>query len=99
MPNRCKPGDLAIVIQARNPENVGLIVTVQSPFSPSADAQFAEGGMLWLCECSQPMTWVRGGRTFTARSGPIPDALLQPIRAGGTGPKTTERERPLSMST
>lgn len=81
MNTRCKPGDLAVVVQAQNSSNLGLIVRVVSPYAQ--DANFAIKGMLWLCECSHPMTWVRSGRTITAFSGPIPDSLLQPIRGIG----------------
>lgn len=82
MNTRCKPGDLAVVVQAQNSSNLGLIVRVCGPYAQ--DANFAVKGVLWLCECSHPMTWVRSGKTITAFSGPIPDMLLQPIRGIGT---------------
>ena len=90
MNTRCKPGDLAVVVQAQNSSNLGLIVRVCSPYEQ--EANFSIKGMLWLCECSHPMTWVRSGRTITAFSGPIPDSLLQPIRGVGS-PSTQATER------
>lgn len=77
---RCQPGDLAIVVEAQNSSNIGLIVRVQGPYAHAGASTFADSGALWQCECAHPMTWVRRGRTITAYSGPIPDALLQPIR-------------------
>ena len=91
MNTRCKPGDLAVVVQAQNSSNLGLIVRVCGPYSE--DANFAVKGMLWLCECSHPMTWVRSGRTISAFSGPIPDSLLQPIRGVGSPASSQVVER------
>lgn len=80
MNTRCKPGDLAIVIQAQNPGNVGLIVRVVGLHNAESANFRHELGPVWQCECAHPMTWLREGRTLTALSGPIPDQLLQPIR-------------------
>lgn len=93
MNTRCKPGDLAVVVQAQNPANLGLIVKVLAPYGQATE--FAAGGMVWDCECAQPMTWVRGGRATKARSGPVPDALLQPIRGAhqGSPARASERSR------
>ena len=84
MQTRCRPGDLAIVVHAQNPSNLGLIVRVEGTYNQPQDTRFAETGVVWLCACSSPMTWVRGGKTVHALSGPIPDALLQPIRGMGS---------------
>ena len=84
MNHRCKPGDLAIVIQAQNPGNLGLIVRVLKVQGTAQQPAFAPGeGPIWECECAHPMVWTRQGRRIQARSGPIPDRLLQPIRGSG----------------
>ena len=83
MQNRCKVGDLAVVVRAQNPGNIGLIVRVQGPYRAIEETHFAEGGMVWECACAHPMTWVRGGQVVHALSGPIPDSLLQPLRGLG----------------
>ena len=83
MQTRCKPGDLAVVVHAQNPSNLGLIVRVEGPYRAIEETHFAEGGMVWECACARPMTWVRGGQTVHALSGPIPDSLLQPLRGLG----------------
>lgn len=83
MNTRCRPGDLAVVVQAQNTANIGLIVQVRGPYGQATE--FAVGGVVWDCVCAQPMTWVRSGRATKARSGPIPDSLLQPIRGAQQG--------------
>lgn len=85
MTTRCKPGDLAIVVHAQNPSNLGLIVRVEGPYRAVQDTHFAEGGVVWECSCARSMTWVRGGQTVHASRGPIPDSLLQPVRGLGMG--------------
>lgn len=88
MNTRCKPGDMAIVIDAQNPDNIGLIVRVLAPHD-SEMANFKHDlGPVWTCECAQAMVWTREGRPHVARSGPIPDRLLQPIRGLGTPTRT-----------
>lgn len=85
---------MAIVVQAQNAANVGLIVRVCGPYTE--EANFAYTGVLWLCECAHPMTWIRAGRTISALRGPIPDLLLQPIR--GLGQPAAEKARTLDRS-
>ena len=80
MNTRCKPGDMAIVIDAQNPDNIGLIVRVLGLHDPETAHFKHDLGPIWTCECAQPMVWTREGRPHVARSGPIPDRLLQPIR-------------------
>lgn len=92
MNTRCKPGDLAIVIQAQNPGNVGLIVRVVGLHDAESANFRQELGPVWQCECAHPLTWLREGRTLTALSGPIPDRLLQPIRGVGQTHRSTSRE-------
>ena len=90
MSTRCKPGDLAIVVDAQNPANIGLIVRVQGHHDPEAANFRHDLGPVWMCDCAHPLTWIRDGRAHTACSGPIPDRLLQPIR--GVGPLQTREQ-------
>ncbi len=80
MNTRCKPGDMAIVIDAQNADNIGLIVRVRGLHDPEAANFRVDLGPIWTCDCAHPMVWTREGRPLLAHSGPIPDRLLQPIR-------------------
>ena len=44
---RCKPGDLAVIVRARCPENVGLFVTV-------LHGEEKKRGWMWECESARP---------------------------------------------
>ena len=92
MNTRCKPGDMAIVIDAQNPDNIGLIVRVLGLHDPETANFKHDLGPVWTCECAQSMVWTREGRPHVARSGPIPDRLLQPIRGLGTPTPTVVEE-------
>ena len=92
---RCKPGDLAIVVNAQNPSNLGLIVRVTSLMPAADDLKFKDdAGPVWVCECAHPMTWTRQGRQVSAHRGPIPDRQLQPLRGAGPSalPRTQQRQ-------
>ena len=77
----CRPGDLAISINTRWPENIGLIVRVVRQHINSPEWYYGETPA-WWCVCEQPMTWrfIASGRVVKAHEGPIPDASLRPIR-------------------
>jgi hypothetical protein len=80
METRCRAGDLAVVIHAHYPSNIGRIVRVISPQDSKGDLVFLNAGAVWLTESSQPMTWSVGKRRIRRKRGPIPDTYLQPIR-------------------
>lgn len=77
----CRPGDLAICINTRWPENTGLIVRVVRPHINSPEWNFRDSPA-WWCICEQPMTWrfPPTDRLVKAYEGPVPDASLRPIR-------------------
>ena len=77
----CRPGDLAISINTRWPENIGLIVRVVRQHINTSEWNYGETPA-WWCICEQPMTWrfLASGRVVQAHEGPIPDASLRPIR-------------------
>ena len=92
MNTRCKPGDMAIVIDAQNADNIGLIVRVRGLHNPELANFRVDLGPVWTCDCAQPMVWTRDGKTTMARSGPIPDRLLQPIRGLDAPQRARERQ-------
>jgi hypothetical protein len=84
-PTRCKPGDLAIVISANIPENIGNIVEIVGP--PNGHPIKAS----WECAIWHVRT-ISGRRTLVYRlgngsigmvkrhaEGPVPDFRLWPL--------------------
>lgn len=87
---RCKPGDLAIVIKATIPENLGLIVKVICRDPGKDIIRFHERENAWFVESQLPMTWLVNQKKYQRLSGPVPDAVLQPIK--GDSPKGDMKE-------
>lgn len=76
----CKPGDLAVVIQAQHQENLGRIVKVLEVHDRTGPLVYNIPGTVWLTESTEPMMWTINAAVYMLKRGPIPDALLQPIR-------------------
>ena len=76
----CKPGDLAIVVEAYNASNIGTIVHVIGLYSGKSRICAPEGDVIWLAQASQPMTYAEPSRLKRRRLGPVPDSQLRPIR-------------------
>jgi len=77
---RCKPGDLAVIIDAFNRTNIGRIVKVIALHDRKGTLTMADSPDVWLVHCAQPLTWTVGDKRYRRKSGPAPDAQLQPIR-------------------
>lgn len=93
MDAQCKAGDLAIVVHAFHRGNLGRIVEVVGPHDGTGDLVFREGGVVWLVKCAQPMTWTVGKKRFRRKYGPVPDAVLKPIRGLPAGGETAARSK------
>lgn len=73
---RCKPGDLAIFIKARLPENVGRICHVEC-----ADPE--DYGVWWVTMVNPARTVDEFGRIYTGeQTARALDEWLRPIRPG-----------------
>ena len=77
---RCRPGDLAIVVESFNPENLGRIVKVVRPHEPSGQLGMYDQEPIWDIESDSLMVWTVGETVYKQRVGPCPDKQLQPIR-------------------
>lgn len=78
---RCVPGDLAVVIAADFPANLGRFVRVVRPDFDDTDIVFpAEEGWVWWVKSASPMTWRARDRILQRMAGPVPDSRLWPIR-------------------
>ena len=71
----CRPGDLAIIIDALAPDTIGMIVKVLCRHrTRSAD------DVIWLVQAPQPMTYEKAGKISHRKKGPVLDSSLHPIR-------------------
>ena len=83
---RCKPGDLAIVVRACHPSNLGVIVKIIGLHDGKGDLSYpADAGTVWLIESSKPTTRIQFGKRYRRKRGPVPDNQLQPIRGNPSG--------------
>lgn len=75
-----KPGDLAVIVDAYNPENIGTFVKVLKIHKNQFDLVKPEGDVLWLVEASRPMSYDVSGRIYKRKKGAAPDSSLRPVR-------------------
>jgi hypothetical protein len=92
----CKPGDLAVVVEAYNACNIGTIVHVIGPYTGQSGLCTPEGDVIWQAQASHPLTYDYSGVLRSRRMGPVPDSQLRPIR--GTPQAKTVRE-PIDLVT
>ena len=78
--NRCKPGDLAIVVNAANKANIGRIVKVLALHDGSGPLGAIGPKPVWLVQARTSMLWTDGPKRYRLKIGPVPDLQLQPIR-------------------
>ena len=76
----CKPGDLAVIVDAYNLENIGTFVKVLKAHKNQFDLVKPEGDVLWLVEASRPMSYDVSDRIYKRKKGAAPDSSLRPIR-------------------
>ncbi len=96
MNRNCKPGDLAIVVDAYNPANIGTIVHVIGLYSGKTGICAPKGNVIWLAQASQPMTYAEPGKLSSRRRGPVPDSQLRPIRGQ---PSAVAVKQPIDLIT
>jgi hypothetical protein len=82
--SRCKPGDLAVVIDAAHKANIGRIVKVLAMHDGSGPLGAVGPKPVWLVSAPTPLTWRDGSVRFRLKAGPVPDLQLQPIRGTDT---------------
>ena len=76
----CKPGDLAILVEAFNPVNIGAIVKVIGKHRNQKVVCAAPDEFIWLIEAPHSLTYEVKGKLVRKRKGGAPDSGLQPIR-------------------
>ena len=76
----CKPGDLAIIIDAYNAVNIGTIVKVIAVHKNQNALDKEADDHLWTVIAPHPLTYAINGKLVTKRRGPAPDSTMRPIR-------------------
>ena len=77
---RCRPGDMAVIVDAFNKSNLGKIVTVIGLHDGAGDLVLKLKEPVWLVSCSVPLIWTNDKKRWRRKSGPAGDSALQPIR-------------------
>ena len=76
----CKPGDLAIIIDAYNSVNIGAIVKIIAAHKNQNALDKDADDHLWTVTAPYPMTYAIDGKLIRKHKGPAPDSSLWPIR-------------------
>lgn len=76
----CRPGDLAITVEAYNPINIGSIVRVLHKHHNQSALVVEPDDFLWYVEASHYLTYSRGLKFTRRKRGAAPDSYLRPIR-------------------
>ncbi len=83
----CKKGDLAVVVDAYNPGNIGTILTVIRSHRNQKSLKVEPGDHIWLVSAPRPMTYECSGTLTYRKKGPVPDSYMRPIRGLPLGGK------------
>ena len=84
----CKPGDLAIVVDAHNPCNIGSILRVLKTHRNQKSLLIEPGDHIWLVQATHPQAYEKGQKIIYRMKGQVPDSVLRPIR--GLPPERSE---------
>ena len=76
----CKPGDLAIIIDAYNATNIGSIVKIIAAHKNQNALDKDADDHLWTVTAPHPMTYAIDCKLSRKLKGPAPDSSLWPIR-------------------
>ena len=93
----CKPGDLAIVVDAHNPCNIGSILRILKSHRNQTSLLIEPGDHIWLVQATHPQAYERGQKIIYRMKGPVPDSVLRPIR-GLTSERSEELKNGLDIS-
>ena len=81
----CRPGDLAITVEAFNPINIGSIVRVLHKHHNQSALSVEPDDFLWYVEAAHFLTYSKGEKVFRRKRGAAPDSSLRPIRGNPLG--------------
>ena len=81
----CRPGDLAITVEAHNAINIGSIVKVLHKHQNQSALVVEPDDFLWYVEAAHYLTYSRGLKFTRRKRGAAPDSYLRPIRGEPLG--------------
>ncbi len=81
----CNIGDLAVIVDAFNAENIGTFVKVLKIHHNQTRIFKPEGDLLWMVKSCRPMVYERNGKLSKRMRGAAPDSVLRPIRGSPLG--------------
>jgi hypothetical protein len=81
----CRPGDLAITVEAYNTINIGSIVRVLHKHHNQSALVVEPDDFLWYVEAAHYLTYSRGLKFTRRKRGAAPDSYLRPIRGNPLG--------------
>jgi len=94
----CKPGDLAIVVDAYTTCNIGSILKVIKTHRNQRALVVEPGDHIWMVQATHPQAYERGQKIVWRTKGPVPDSVLRPIRGLPLGRDIAEGLRDLLKS-
>lgn len=94
---RCKPGDLAVIVNAHCSCNLGRIVKVIRRDSARGDLFYPPTTPVWWVQSPQALTWRVDMRRVRRKQGPVPDAQLQTIKGAPQGKDMADSPQVKSM--
>lgn len=74
-------GNLAVIIDAYNPENIGKVVKVLRAQTMRERLRIRNHGKVWIVHSSVKLTWNMWGKYFHENFGPVPECQMQPLRS------------------
>ena len=81
----CRPGDLAITVEAYNAINIGSIVRVLHKHHNQSALVVEPDDFLWYVEAAHYLTYSRGLKFTRRKRGAAPDSYLRPIHGNPLG--------------
>lgn len=86
----CRPGDLAIIVEAHNTCNIGTIVQVLHKHHNQSSVCANPDDFVWMVQAPHPMAYECNGKLIYRRKGGAPDSGLKPIRGLPLGKDITD---------
>ncbi len=76
---RCTEGNLAIIIDAYNSENIGKIVKIVRLQTMREHLKIRHHTRVWMVQSAQKLKWNMHGTYQYEHFGPVPESQLQPL--------------------
>lgn len=74
-------GNLAIIIDAYNPENIGKVVKLLRTQTMRERLRMRNQGKVWIVYSPEKLKWNMWGKYFHENFGPVPEIQMQPLHS------------------